>query len=167
MAPLEAWLRGPVEGVDPMLMPVVHAFMQAKEDIGRLVRTVSRDGAHRRPGGAASVAFHIQHAAGSVDRLLTYARGEALSPTQLAALAAENTLDEADASLEAIGAAAMATLDRAMAQVRGTPRAALLEPRPVGRAQLPSTVLGLLVHAAEHTTRHIGQAITTAKIVGG
>lgn len=167
MAELEAWLRGPIEGVDPMLMPVAHAFTQAKEDIARLARSVAADAAHRRAAGAASVAFHVHHAAGSLDRLLTYARGEALSPTQLAALAAEHTIEEAAESLETIGAAAIAALDRGIAQVRATPRTVLLEPRAVGRAQLPSTVLGLLVHAAEHTTRHLGQAITTAKILAG
>ena len=28
-------------------------------------------------------------------------------------------------------------------------------------------VLGLLVHAAEHSTRHMGQALTTARILEG
>jgi uncharacterized damage-inducible protein DinB len=37
--------------------------------------------------------------------------------------------------------------------------------RGVGRMMLPTTVGSLLVHCAEHTQRHLGQAITTAKVL--
>jgi hypothetical protein len=107
----------------------------------------------------------VRHAAGSLDRLLSYARGERLSAAQLQALSGEedvpaNTMRAADLSHEYC-----LSIDQALAQIRGTREDVLLEPRGVGRAQLPSTVLGLLVHAAEHTQRHAGQAITIAKIV--
>jgi hypothetical protein len=56
-------------------------------------------------------------------------------------------------------------IDEALNQLRRTPVESLGAAREVGRAKLPSTVLGLLFHAAEHTSRHVGQLITTLKIV--
>jgi uncharacterized damage-inducible protein DinB len=118
-----------------------------------------------RPGGAASVGFHLAHLAGSTDRLLTYARGEPLSRTQQEALVAEARLDLDRPALERLRAEWRASFDRALAQLAATPESALAESRLVGRARLPSTVLGLLFHAAEHAQRHTGQLVTTAKIV--
>ncbi|MQA30072.1 MAG: DinB family protein [Luteitalea sp.] len=163
----EVWQRGPVAGVDAVLMPVAHALLQVQEDLLALASRVSPEHAWMRPGGAASIAFHVRHAGGSVDRLLTYARGEALSEAQRAALAAEARDDEPRPALPEIVGQAVRTIDRALAQVRNTPRDNLLEPRKVGRAGLPSTTLGLLFHAAEHATRHAGQALTTATILAG
>jgi uncharacterized damage-inducible protein DinB len=162
----EAWLRGPIEGVDPYLMPAAHALVQCREDLVEAAATLAPEQLWARPGGAASIAFHLRHIAGSLDRLLTYARGETLSETQRAAAKAEQeeARDRDAASLlDEVGAA----VDRALAQVRGTPRETLLEARAVGRAGAPSTVLGLLVHAAEHAQRHTGQVISTAKVVRG
>ncbi len=118
-----------------------------------------------RPGGAASAAYHARHAAGSLDRLLTYARGELLSATQRDALASEGAEDRGADSATPLLAVFDAAVERALAQLRATPESSLLDPRAVGRSQLPSTVLGLLFHAAEHTQRHVGQLISTAKIV--
>ena len=160
----EVWLRGPLPGFDPWLMPVAHALVQAREDVERIAASVPPARAWERPGRAASVAFHIMHLAGSLDRLFTYARGEALNEQQIAALKAEAAGE--GMPLSQLRAAAVETIDRALDQLRATPGATLLEPRRVGRAGLPSNVLGLLVHAAEHTTRHVGQAITTAKMLG-
>jgi uncharacterized damage-inducible protein DinB len=101
--------------------------------------------------------------AGSIDRLLTYARGQSLSEAQRAAARAE--AQESDADGAALVALAQAAIDVALAQLRSTPRESLLDVRTVGRAALPSTVLGLLFHVAEHTQRHTGQVITTAKVV--
>lgn len=160
----EAWQRGPVPGFEPLLMPVVHALIQAREDFERLITTVPPDHVWRRPGGAASIGFHVQHAGGALDRLLTYARGDALSEAQRAALKAEGAPGDPPAPLAAIVADVGRSIDAAMDQLRATPRDSLLDERKVGRAGLPTTVLGLLFHAAEHTTRHVGQAITTALI---
>jgi uncharacterized damage-inducible protein DinB len=160
----EVWQRGPVEGYEPLLMPVVHALLQAQEDMLALADGTAADHAWERPGGAASIAFHLRHVAGSVDRLLTYARGDVLTDTQRRALAAEADVDRST-TLRAIAEESAAALDRALAQVKSTPRDQLLDVRTVGRAALPSTVLGLLFHAAEHATRHVGQAITTARIL--
>ena len=162
----EAWQRGPVQGFDPLLMPVVHALIQVQEDLQRLVATVAPDHVWQRPGGAASIAFHVSHAAGALDRLFTYARGDALSDAQRAAARAEGQPGDSPATLAALVAGVTATIERAFDQLRATTTGSLLEERKVGRAGLPSNVIGLLFHAAEHSTRHVGQAITTAKILG-
>ena len=163
--PPEAWLRGPLPGITLALMPAAHALVQAREDIAAATAGAEEADLRVRPGGAASAGFHLRHLAGSLDRLLTYARGERLTPAQLAALRREGEPGE-----EAIGeltAQATAAIDRALDQLRRTPAAALGESRPVGRAALPATVIGLLAHASEHTSRHTGQLITTLKIVRG
>jgi uncharacterized damage-inducible protein DinB len=160
----EAWLDGPVEGVDAYLMPVAHSLVQAARDVERL-SDLTPEQLWTKPGGAAAVGFHLKHVAGVVDRLSTYARGEALDDRQMAALRAEGEAGDPPATAADLVRAAQAALERALAQLRATPREALLEPRGVGRRQLPSNVLGLLHHAAEHATRHTGQALTTAKVV--
>ena len=160
----EVWLRGPVPGYAPALMPVAHALLQAHEDVERAAAGSTTEELWHRPGGAASAGYHLQHLAGSLDRLLTYARGEPLDDAQRAALAGEGTsLEPASALVPFV----LAQIVRALEQVRRTPADSLGDARKVGRAGLPSTVLGLLFHAAEHTTRHAGQLITTLKIVRG
>jgi hypothetical protein len=160
----EAWQRGPVPGFEPLLMPVVHALIQAREDLERLAAAVPPEQVWRRPGGAASVGFHVRHAGGALDRLFTYARGETLSEAQRAALRAEGEPGDPPAALADVVAGVNRLIDAALEQLRTTSRDVLLDGRKVGRAGLPTTVLGLLFHAAEHTTRHVGQAVTTALI---
>ena len=163
----EAWQRGPVPGFEPLLMPIVHALIQAQEDLQRLVSAVPAEHVWQRPGGAASIAFHVSHTGGALDRLFTYARGESLSEPQRAAARAEGKPADPPASLAALVADVNATIERAFDQLRAMTADSLLDERKVGRAGLPSNVLGLLFHAAEHCTRHVGQAITTAKILAG
>jgi hypothetical protein len=164
----EPWLRGPVPGIPPLLQPVAHALLQAVEDVRRVVMPLGHDALWARPAGAASVGFHVRHAAGSLDRLFAYARGESLDESQRAALAREMApAEQGNASATELVAAFEAQVERALAQLRETRADRLTERREVGRARLPSTVLGLLFHAAEHTQRHVGQTITTAKIVTG
>jgi uncharacterized damage-inducible protein DinB len=164
----EPWLRGPVPNVPAPLQPVAHALLHAVEDVRRVVAPLGDDALWAKPGGAASVGFHVRHAAGSLDRLFTYARGEPLSPLQLSALKRETAPEEqGTASAAELVAAFESQVERALAQLRETREGILTERREVGRARLPSTVLGLLFHGAEHTQRHVGQVITTAKIVGG
>lgn len=163
----EVWQRGPVAGFDPMLMPVAHSLLQVQEDLRALAGRVQPEHVWARPSGAASIAFHVRHVGGSTDRLLTYARGEPLSDTQREAMRRETDDGEPRPSIDEIVRETMNALDAALAQLRATPRESLLEPRKVGRAGLPSTTLGLLFHAAEHATRHVGQAITTARILSG
>jgi len=163
----EAWQRGPVPGFEPMLMPLVHALIQAREDLDRLAATVPAELVWQRPGGAASIGFHVRHTGGALDRLLAYARGEALSEAQRAAAREEGASGEPPAALADLVADVAQTIERALDQLRATRPETLLDERKVGRAGLPSNVLGLLFHAAEHATRHVGQAITTAKILAG
>jgi hypothetical protein len=161
----EAWMRGPIEGIDPMLMPVAHALVQARDELQQIVSLVPADQVWLRPGGAASIGFHVRHLGAALERLCTYARGESLSDAQKAAFRAEGEPGEPPATLVDLVNHATAQVDRALEQVRGTTREQLLDFRGVGRARLPSNVLGLLFHAAEHSTRHTGQLITTAKIL--
>jgi uncharacterized damage-inducible protein DinB len=165
--PPEPWLRGPVPGMPPLLMPAAHALQQVMEDVERAAAGLTTDELWARPGGAASVGFHLRHLAGSTGRLLTYARGEALTAAQLAALRAEGEAGEPPAAAASLVEDALAVLRDALDVLRATPEATLAEPRTVGRAALPSTVLGLLFHTAEHAQRHAGQIVTTARIVRG
>ena len=160
----EVWLRGPVPEIPPLLQPVAHALLQAMEEVRRVVGPLSAGDLWARPGGAASVGFHVRHAAGSLDRLFTYARGEALSAEQRAFLAAEAEPGSPPEQAATLVPAFERQVGHALAQLRETQESKLLEARGVGRLQLPSTVVGLLVHAAEHTQRHVGQIVTTARI---
>lgn len=165
-SPPEAWLRGPLAGIDPFLMPAAHGLTQASEELAA-ASDLTREELWSRPGGAAAAGFHLRHIAGSIDRLLAYARGAALSEGQMAVLAAEREPGTPPATADALVRDARAAIAAAIDAIRATPHAALLEPRTVGRARLPSTMLGLLSHIAEHTERHAGQLITTAKVVRG
>ncbi|MDB5268544.1 MAG: metal-dependent hydrolase [Hymenobacter sp.] len=162
----EVWLRGPLPEIPPLLQPVAHALLQAREELNAAMPNFPPTLLNERPGGVASVGFHLQHLAGVLDRTFTYARAEALSESQQAALAAENLplTIEAD-TVQKLVQRFSAQVDSALAQLRSTDEATLTEARGVGRAQLPSTVIGLMVHAAEHTTRHLGQLLVTAKWV--
>ena len=160
----EAWLRGPIAGIDPLLMPAAHALVQVREEAERIVDGLSPADLTARPAGVASVSFHLRHIAGSIDRLRTYARGEALSLLQRERAAAESMGAVEIDSASLVAGVALA-IEEALDQMRATPLESLTEHRAVGRAELPSTVLGLLFHLAEHAQRHSGQALTTAKMV--
>jgi hypothetical protein len=163
---LEPWLRGPVDGVPPLLMPVAHALLQVGEDLDRVASTLSERELWAMPGGAAPIGFHLRHVAGSLDRLFTYARGEGLSAPQREALAAESLAAGVRPPLVELLEGVRRAVDTALHQLHATPESSLTETRGVGRAGVPSTVIGLLFHAAEHAQRHTGQVIATAKAVG-
>ena len=168
MSPLpEPWLRGPVEGIPRLLQPAAHALLMALEDTTAAASGLSVEQLWSRPGGAASVGFHLMHLAGATDRLFTYARDEALSADQREKLARERTPGDPPPVLDVLLSEWDAAVKRALAQLASTAESALAEPRFVGRARLPSNVLGLLFHAAEHASRHTGQLLTTAKVVRG
>ena len=159
----EAWLAGPVDGVDSLLMPAAHAFLQVRRELVALVDGLTVEELWSRPGASASIGFHAIHIAGATDRLLTYARGEALSDEQLSAASRETSLGGLDGA--ALIAAVERAIDRALAQIRSTERHTLTDARAVGRRRLPSNVLGLIFHAAEHATRHTGQIATLRQVV--
>jgi len=163
----EAWQRGLVAGISDQLQPVAHALIGAAEDASAAVDGLTPSQVWLSPGGAASVGFHLMHLAGSTDRLFTYARGEGLSPAQRKDLAAERTFPEPLPDLATLVTAWQDTVERAVAQLARTPDNELDAARGVGRMAVPSNVRGLLFHAAEHATRHVGQIITTIKIVRG
>ena len=167
MSDPEVWLRGPIEDVAPLLQPVAHGLLQCRLEVRATVPSLTVAQLWTWPGGAAPAGYHVRHAVGSLDRLLTYARGEQLSREQLAALREEARSDERDGIQDLLVAEFDAAVEGALLQVRATDPSTLLDAREVGRARLPSTVLGLLFHAAEHTQRHVGQLVTTAKIVRG
>jgi uncharacterized damage-inducible protein DinB len=167
MATPEVWLRGPVAGIPPLLQPVAHSLLQCQEEIAGHLAGLTPAQLWTKPAGAASIGYHARHAAGSLDRLFAYARGEQLSAEQKAALAREGEPDESAGAAAALVAAFDAVVQRSLEQLRTTDESTLLEFRGVGRAQLPSTVLGLLFHAAEHTQRHAGQIATTRKVIAG
>src|SRR5262245_57905227 len=159
----EVWLRGALPDYIDELQPVAHSLLQVREELD-CAATLTFEQLRARPGGAASIGFHLKHLAGSLDRLLTYAAGRQLSPKQQEYLAAEEM--PGGESAEALVRSAQAAIDRALTYVRTTPLCTLDEAREVGRGRLPSTVLGLLFHAAEHAQRHSAQIITTRKIIG-
>lgn len=161
----EVWLRGPLPDMPPLLQPVAHALLQAREEVQVLMQNFPESQLWHRPNNVASIGFHLQHLTGVLDRLLTYAREETLSSTQLSALATEENPAQPAPSVQELVQRFSEQVDRALAQLRSTDEQTLTEPRGVGRAQLPSTVLGLLVHAAEHTMRHVGQLSVTTRVI--
>lgn len=163
----EAWLRGPVKGVPDLLQPVAHALLQAKEETRTLLQNFPAELLWNRPAGLASVGFHLQHVAGVVDRLFTYARGESLSREQQETLAREGHKPESRGGVDDLLDALDAQVERALNQLRELPPSSMTDARAVGRKQLPSTVIGLLFHAAEHAQRHVGQLLVTARMLQG
>lgn len=163
----EFWLRGPVPGIPALLQPTAHALLQAREEVNMLMVSFPDLLLWERPGGVASPGFHLQHLAGVIDRLLTYARDQALDHAQLKDLAAEGKPTEGQSTVAELLNRFNIQIDRALEQIAQTPESTLTQARYVGRARLPSTVAGLLFHAAEHTQRHNGQLLVTARVLMG
>ena len=158
----EPWLRGPLPGVHPLLAAILYSFQQAREDLGRYTEPLTREQLWATPYGIGSVAFHLRHIAGSTDRLMTYLQGRQLTAEQLDTLSRES--EPANLSRDQLLLAMDQVFRRAEAVVRALDPTTLPEPRTVGRQHLPTTVAGLLTHIAEHTQRHVGQAISAAKL---
>jgi hypothetical protein len=163
MAPTEWWQRGPVPDVPALLQPVAHILLQVGDSVDELVEGLTISQWNARPGGVASPAFHVRHIAGVIDRLFTYARGETLSDAQFVALRGERNEVESD-EIGSIVSALHARIDSAIDELKTIDVATLGDFRAVGRAKLPSTVVGCLVHGAEHSMRHVGQLSVTARV---
>jgi hypothetical protein len=157
----EPWLRGTLTDIDPIRRQVLHALELSAEDAARWLDPLTDAQLLARPCNLAPIAFHLRHIARSLDRLLTYAEGNQLNPDQLAALKSELTEGTA-AEARAEFRAALAT---SAARIRALSPDRFAELRGVGRKQLPTTVGSLLVHCADHTQRHTGQFVTTAKVL--
>jgi len=159
----EPWLRGTLTEVPAVPRAVLHALELASEDLHRWCDGLTDTELNARPAGLAPVAFHLRHIARSLDRLLTYAESAALSEGQIAAMKTEL---EPGATSKELFSELDAALSRSATRVRALASADFAAPRRVGKKQLPTTLGGLLVHVADHTQRHVGQAVTTAKLVG-
>ena len=161
---LEVWMRGPIAGLIPLLQPVAHAILQAREEVNLMMIDFPDALIWERPSGVASVAFHLQHLSGVVDRIFTYANNQILNEDQLEQLALESD------STQYLTVKGLLTrfnnqVNKALTQLKNTEERTLLEFRGVGRKQIPSNQLGLLFHAAEHTQRHVGQLLVTIRIL--
>jgi len=158
----EPWLRGTLTETPAVQRAVVHALQAAEEDLTKWCTDLTDEEIRQRPAGLPSVAFHLRHIPGSIDRLLTYAEGRELSAEQLEAMKGEGAAEASTSeSLRALSNAVQSSAER----IRGFTPAAFDEQRFVGRRRMPTTVGGLLVHVADHTQRHVGQAIATAKLL--
>lgn len=163
----EVWLRGPIAGIPPLLQPVAHALLQAREEVNDMMADFPEILLWVKPSGLASPGFHMQHLAGVLDRLFTYARGEMLTAHQLAKLSVEGKMPQIEYSIITLTEIFNRQVDDALKQLSEADELTLTERRGVGRAQTPSTVIGLYTHAAEHTMRHVGQLLVTVKILQG
>ncbi|GAB3015758.1 DinB family protein [Spirosoma pulveris] len=161
----EVWLRGPLSDIPALVQPIAHALMQAREEVHTLMADFPESRLWERPAGVASVGFHLQHLTGVLDRLFTYARQESLSDVQLAALHSEGKPEDTILSTPELIQKFEKQVEDALDQLRLVDERTLTDIRGVGRAQLPSTVLGLLTHAAEHTMRHVGQLSVTVRFL--
>ena len=161
----EVWLRGAQPGISPLLQPVAHALLQAREEIEILMTGFPDALLWERPAGVASPGFHLQHLAGVLDRLFTYAKGDPLSAQQLNDLKTEGQSSAAENSVASLLNAFYKKVDESIRFLERLDEKSLTEARSVGRAKLPSTVLGLLFHSAEHTMRHTGQLLVTVKVL--
>ncbi len=163
----EVWLRGPLVGIPSLLQPVAHALLQAREEVNGLMTDFPEILLWVTPVNMASPGFHLQHLAGVLDRLFTYARGEMLTEHQLTKLAHEGKMPAMSYSVLNLLEVFNRQVDEAIKQLSDTDELILTEKRGVGRAQLPSTVIGLYTHAAEHIMRHVGQLLVTSRMLRG
>jgi uncharacterized damage-inducible protein DinB len=161
----EVWLRGPVAGIPGLLQPVAHALLQAREEVQRIMTNFPDANLWQKPAGVASIGFHLQHLTGVLDRLFTYARGEQLSDQQLDYLANEGKAVAGRSSVAELVHLFEVQVDQAITQLGATDEQMLTAPRLVGRRAIPSTMLGLLFHSAEHAMRHVGQLYVTIKVI--
>lgn len=160
----EYWMRGPLENIPALLQPVAHALLQACDEVNEMMPDFPDSLLWQKPAGLASAGFHLQHLCGVLDRLFTYAKAEQLTAGQLAFLSAEGKETD-EVTVEKLLNNFNTQVDEALKQLSQTDEKNLTEFRGVGRKQLPSTVMGLLFHAAEHTMRHIGQLLVTIKVL--
>lgn len=161
---LEVWMRGPISGLIPLLQPVAHAILQAREEVNLMMIDFPNELIWERPNAVASVAFHLQHLSGVLDRLFTYANNQILNEDQLELLALEADSTQL-LTVKGLLIRFNNQVNKALTQLKNIEEKTLLEPRSIGRKQIPTNQLGLLFHAAEHTQRHVGQLLVTIKML--
>ncbi|GGD72492.1 DinB family protein [Maribacter cobaltidurans] len=160
----EYWLRGPVEGVPMLLQPATHALLQSNAELRKYLKDFPEELLWKELEGRASVGFHTQHITGVLDRMMTYAAGKALSEEQFEYLKNEGEPDY-EVTANELYENFKKQVEQAIAYFKSISENTLKEERTVGRKKLPSTVLGLLFHAAEHSQRHIGQLLVTSTVL--
>lgn len=160
----EYWLRGKIEGTPDLLQPIVHSLLQSKMELKKYMLDFPDTLLWEKPSGRASVGFHLQHLSGVLDRLFTYVEAENLSEGQLTYLKSEGVPDS-DITSESLIAEFGHKIEQVLIKLESITVSSLTEFRGVGRKQLPSSVIGLLFHAAEHSQRHIGQLLVTVSVL--
>jgi len=161
----EVWLRGPIDNIPALLQPVAHALLQAREEISVIMENFPDELLWQKLAGMASPGFHLQHLTGVINRLITYAQGGQLSDTQLDYLANEGSPTNKVYTYIKLVEAFNRQIDEAISILSKTDTNTLTDFRGVGRKQMPSTVIGLYTHAAEHTMRHLGQLRVTVRVL--
>jgi hypothetical protein len=163
----EVWQRGPLQNMPALLQPVAHALLQAREELHDMMDNFPEKYLWEKPAGVASPAFHLQHLTGVLDRLFTYARKEPLTSLQLQALNNEGNQQETKSTMKELIELFNKQVDMAINALSNGNAEMLTELRTVGRKNIPTTLIGLYIHAAEHTMRHIGQLFVTVRILKG
>jgi len=161
----EVWQRGPIENIPALLQPVAHALLQAREEVGEIMNGFPENLLWEKPAGAASPGFHLQHITGVLDRLFTYARNESLTNSQAYTLSVEGDKDKTTQSMFQLIELFNNQVSISIDELSKTNVETLTDVRTVGRKKIPSTLIGLYFHAAEHTMRHIGQLLVTVKVL--
>jgi uncharacterized damage-inducible protein DinB len=162
---MEVWQRGPIEGMPGLLQPVAHALLQAREEVHTIMNNFPESLLWSRPANVASPAFHLQHLTGVVDRLFTYARKETLTEAQLHSLSIEGKQAETPSTMAQLIDNFDKQVELAINELKEVNVNTLTDVRGVGRKQIPTTLIGLYVHAAEHSMRHIGQLLVTTRVL--
>lgn len=161
----EVWQRGPIENVPALLQPIAHALLEVSEEAHSIMKDFPETLLWERPAGVASPAFHLQHICGVIDRLFTYARKELLNERQMEDLSTEGNKERTFLSLQQLLAQLDKRITEAVNELKNVNPDSLTEPRGVGRKQIPTTLIGLYVHTAEHSMRHIGQLLVTVRVL--
>ena len=161
----EVWQRGLLENIPALLQPVAHTLLQARKELNEMMENFPEYLLWKKPAGVASPAFHLQHLTGVLDRLFTYARKESLSVAQLHLLSIEGNQHETKSTIKELIESFNKQVDASLNELSIVNIETLNEIRTVGRKNIPSTLIGLYMHAAEHTMRHIGQLLVTVKVL--
>lgn len=161
----EVWQRGPIENVPALLQPVAHALLEASEEAQGIMEGFPENLLWERPAGVASPAFHLQHIRGVIDRLFTYARKELLSDKQMDEISMEGNKEKTSLSMKQMLDQLNNRITDAVNELKNVNPDSLTEFRGIGRKQIPTTLLGLYVHSAEHSMRHIGQLLVTVRVL--
>ena len=161
----EPWLRGTHTDIPAAARAVLHALELALDDLAKWTAGLTDAEIHAQPFGLTSIAYHLRHIVGATDRILIYAEGGELTAAQLAVLKAEQGSDDRQESLVELLAVVEASFSRATERIRALAGVNLDTPRFVGRKRLPTSAGGALIHVADHTLRHVGQVVTTAKVL--